>query len=113
MVVEYRVRLSTIVKACYDNGKLYELTRRIVGKMFRYNDEVIHPVVIIDIVPSTREQRLAGGFLDIFAHPLALVKEPEFIFKNNITREQLTAFFESYEKTLAYYKERGKVISRG
>ena len=104
MVVEYRVRLSTIVKADSSIAKQSQLCRRIRFKLRRSSSQTIKPIVVIDTVPSEEEQKVAGGFLDYFHIPFIHVLEPEFRFKNNIRKEQLAAFFKSYEQASAWYR---------
>ncbi|RLI27586.1 hypothetical protein DRO58_04025 [Candidatus Bathyarchaeota archaeon] len=106
MVVEYRVRLSTIVKADSNVAKQSQLCRRIRFKLRRSSSQTIKPIVVIDTVPGEEEQKVAGGFLDYFHIPFIHVLEPEFKFKNNIRKEQLAAFFKSYKQALAWYRER-------
>jgi len=112
MVAQYRIKLSTIVKADRDNSKRDYVCQYIRRKILSDKDRVIKPIVIIDVIPDEYEQYVASGFLDFFAHPFAKeVLKPDFKFKNGIKKEQLSVFFENYRKVLDYYKEIG-VISK-
>jgi len=114
MTVEYRIKLSTIVKADRDNSKRDYVCQYIKRKLLSDKDQTIKPIVIIDVVPDDYEQYVASGFLDFFAHPFAKeVLKPTFKFKNGIKKERLSVFFENYKKTLDYYEEMGVIKNQG
>jgi len=110
MTAEYRIKLSTIVKADRDNLKRDYVCQYIKRKLFSDKDQTIKPIVIIDVVPDDYEQYVASGFLDFFAHLFAKeVLKPTFKFKNGIKKESLSVFFKNYGKVLDYYGEIGVI----
>ena len=108
-MVEYRLRLSTVLKADSDVEKQRQLCRRIQAKLRRSGSRTVKPILIIDVVPSKDEQRIAGAFLDYFNIPSIRVLEPEFVFKKGIRADQLTVFFEAYRQTLSWYRKIAKI----
>ena len=114
MTVQYRIKLSTIVKADHDNSKRDYVCQYIRRKLLSDTDRTIKPIVIIDVVPNDSEQYVASGFLDFFAHPLTkAILKPTFKFKNGIKKESLSTFFENYKKALYYYEEIGMIKTQG
>jgi len=101
--VEYRIRLSTIVKACKDLTTLDNLLARIRRKRMSYRCFLIKPVVYIDCIPSPKEQKLAAAFLDFFVPPYYPVCKPAFMFKLGIRKEDLPVFFEEYEHLMKVF----------
>jgi len=96
----YRVRLSTIVRADHDNRVLESLCYRVDRRRFSSSNGLLKPVVVIDVVPDEEDQRLAAGFLDMFAPVMGAICEPSFIFKDGISKDRLEAFFKEYERNM-------------
>ena len=113
MTVQYRIKLSTIVKADKDNSKRDYVCQYIKRKLLSDRERTIKPIIIIDVVPDDYEQYVASGFLDFFVHPFAKeVLKPIFKFKNGIKKESLSTFFENYGKILDYYEKVGVIKTK-